>query len=137
MYLIYINVLNRDWEGYNLYEFIFSDTKESEKIEGEDWNIIPASNNPTPPSTENVKEVGSLRTEVEIETVQQSSIFSMYDAIDGVIAIGWEKIEDLEVYPDPRLIFNYGEGIEDVKNKLYARDLILDFKIEEENSDTE
>lgn len=137
MHLVYINVLNTDWEGDNLLEFIFSDTTESEQVEGNDWGIIPASNNPTPPATECVKEVGNLKTDVDIDTIQQSSVFSMYDAIDGVIALGWEKIIDLEVYPEPRLIFNYGEDIESVKNKLYARDLILDFKFGNEDENTE
>lgn len=133
LYLVYINVMNMDWEGNNVYEFIFCDTYEVEKIEGEDWNLYPASNNPTPPNIEYVKAVGQLRTEMDINTIQKSDTFSMYDAVDGVIALGWDDIEqNYDVHPEKRLVFNYGETLESVEKKLYAKDLVLNYTLENE-----
>lgn len=134
LYLLYINVLDKDWEGNNVFEFIFSDNTDVEDIKGENWDVYPASNEPEPPLETQVKEVGECRTEVELGVIQESDTFCMYDAIDGVIALGWENLSEYEEYPDNRLIFNYGEGIEEVKKKLYSRDLLLNFKFE--NADT-
>lgn len=131
LYLVYINVLNRDWEGYNFYEFIFSEETDSETIEGEHWNVYPASNEPTPPDPSYVKEVGELKTEIDLSTIQQSDTFSIYDAVDGVVALGWENYSEYEEYPENRLVFNYGEPIEKTKEKLYAKDLVLNFKFED------
>lgn len=130
--LLYVNVLNHDWEGYNLYEFIFSDETDVETIAGEEWDSLPASYNPTPPNKDYVKRVGQLRTEVEFHVIQHSSMFSVYDAVDGVVALAWEEIMDYDVYPAKRLVFNYGDSIEKVERFLYSRDLILDYKFGED-----
>jgi hypothetical protein len=50
----------------------------------------------------------------------------MSDAMDGVIALGWEL--DNNGYNKGRLVFRFGESEESVKNKLYERDLILEFE---------
>jgi hypothetical protein len=48
----------------------------------------------------------------------------MKDAIDGVISLGWESDKEIE----DRLVFRFGEKEEDTKNKLYSKDLILNFE---------
>lgn len=132
LYLVYINELNTDWEDNNLYEFIFSETKHiEEKLEGEYWDVIPASRNPTPPDSSVVSYVGLLKTEdIVLDTIYNSDTFSVYDSIDGVVALGWEDLMESETYPENRLVFPYGDELEEVKNKLYSRDLILETKYE-------
>jgi hypothetical protein len=49
----------------------------------------------------------------------------MSDAMDGVIALGWE-IEEYD--ENNRFVFKFGEEEESVKNKLYEKDLILEFE---------
>jgi hypothetical protein len=45
--------------------------------------------------------------------------------MDGVVALGWE-IEDYE--ENKRLVFKFGEEEKTVKDKLYEKDLILEFE---------
>jgi hypothetical protein len=52
----------------------------------------------------------------------------MEDALDKVIALGWEIFDDGELGDKERLVFHFGDTIKETENKLYARDLILDFE---------
>ena len=51
------------------------------------------------------------------------------DAIDDVIALAWENENEYTNYDlVKRLVFRFGESEESVKNKLYARDIVLEFE---------
>ena len=122
-FLTYINGLGPDYKGNNLYEFIFSENLE---VWGDSWEASPSNGYPTPPHLEHIDKVGVLRnSDVKLELVQNSDYFSMSDAMDGVIAIGWE-IDEYE--ENNRLVFKFGEEEESVKNKLYEKDLILELE---------
>lgn len=127
--LIYINGLGPNYKGDNIYEFIFSETLE---VFGENWESKPANGYPLPPDLEYIKKVGTLINEdVEFELVQNSDVFSVIDSMDGVIALGWEKEnDDIDFSLVKRLVFQFGEDEESVKNKLYERDIVLQFEKE-------
>ena len=127
--LIYINGMGPNFRGDNIYEFIFSDTLE---VFGENWESKPANGYPLPPDMEYIKKVGTLINEdVEFELVQNSDVFSVIDSMDGVIALGWEKEnDDIDFSLVKRLVFQFGEDEESVKNKLYERDIVLQFEKE-------
>ena len=126
-YLIYINGIGSNYKGENIYEFIFSDT--IDEIWGQDWEVRPANGYPSPPDIEHVKKVGTLTNgEITLELVQNSDVFSVQDGLDGVIAIGWEKEEDIDFSMVKRLVFRYGDKEQEVKDKLYERDLVLQFE---------
>ena len=120
MNLVFINELGPNFRGDNIYEFIFSDLDD---VYGEYWDSETSNGKPTPPHVEFIKKVGVLKnSEVELELIQNSDFFGMYDSIDGVIALGWEKPDH---YEGKRLVFQYGESIEIVENKLYEKDIVL------------
>ena len=48
----------------------------------------------------------------------------MKDGVDNVVALAWEKDKDI----DKRLVFHFGDSLEQVKDKLYEKDLILEIK---------
>jgi hypothetical protein len=125
--LIYINGLGPNYKGDNIYEFIFSDTLE---VWGENWDSKPANGYPLPPDIEYVKKVCVLRNgEITLELIQDSDVFSLIDATDDVIALGWEKeTEELDFSITKRLVFKFGQTEEEVKNKLYERDIVLEFE---------
>jgi hypothetical protein len=53
----------------------------------------------------------------------------MMDASDGVIALSWEnETETTNFEVNKRLVFRFGETEESVKNKLYERDIVLEFE---------
>lgn len=126
-YLIYINGLGPNYKGDNIYEFIFSDTLE---VFGENWESKPANGYPLPPDMEYIKKVGTLINEdVVFDLVQNSDVFSLIDSMDGVLALGWEKENDEKDFSlITRLVFQFGETEESVKNKLYERDVVLQFE---------
>jgi hypothetical protein len=49
----------------------------------------------------------------------------MIDAIDDVVALSWEPEE---VQGKQRLVFRFGQSEQEIKDKLYERDLILEFE---------
>ncbi len=128
-YLIYINGMGPNYKGDNIYEFIFSDTLE---VFGENWESKPANGYPSPPDMEYIKKVGTLiNEEVAFDLVQNSDVFSVIDSMDGVLALGWEKENDEKDFSlIRRLVFQFGETEESVKNKLYERDIVLQFEKE-------
>lgn len=125
--LVFVNELGPNFRGDNLYEFIFSD---NEDVSGEDWESSPAGGNPQPPHIDYITKVGVLKNDkIKLNVIQNSDFFSFYDAVDKVIALSWEDIEN-EYYneEDTRLVFHYGDSEEDVMSKLYERDIILTFE---------
>ena len=116
-----------NYKGENIYEFIFSDS--IDEVWGENWESKPANGYPSPPDVEHVKKVGVLTNgEITLELVQESDVFSVQDAIDGVLALGWEKEEEIDFSLVKRLVFKYGDQEQDVKDKLYERDFVLQFE---------
>lgn len=125
--LVFVNELGPNFRGDNLYEFIFSD---NEDVSGEDWESSPAGGNPQPPHIDYITKVGVLKNDkIKLNVIQNSDFFSFYDAVDKVIALSWEDIEN-EYYneEDTRLVFHYGDSEQDIMSKLYERDIILTFE---------
>lgn len=119
--LIFINSLGTNYKGDFIYEFIFSS---SDSVWGESWEAKPSNGYPKPPELKYIKKVGQLLSEdVSLYLIQNSDYFSMIDSVDGVIALGWEVNEDVK----NRLVFKFGETEQEIKNKLYERDLVLEF----------
>lgn len=127
-YLIYINELGPNYKGDNIYEFIFSSSLEN--IWGDSWESKPSNGYPSPPDLEFIKKVGVLKHDtIKMSVVQNSDFFSMMDAIDGIIALSWEdENETLDFEKIKRLVFKFGETEDSVKNKLYERDIVLEFE---------
>jgi hypothetical protein len=125
LFLIYINMVGKDYKGNLLYEFIFSDTLEN--VDGEEWDTYPASGRPEPPHDNFIKKVGRLESELKLDVIQNSDTFAVWDAVDGVIALAWENINAYDSYPEKRLCFKFGEPIDEVESKLYENDLILQY----------
>ena len=125
IYLVYINGLGPNYKGDNIYEFIFSDTLD---VFGEYWDSKPANGYPLPPDIEYIKKVGTLMNEeIVFDLIQNSDVFSVIDSMDGVISLGWEN-EDKDFSSIKRMVFQFGESENSVKDKLYERDIVLEFE---------
>jgi hypothetical protein len=128
MKLVYINKIGQNWKGNYIYEFLFSDVVKD--IDGEGWDSYPSSGNPEPPEGRFVKETGLLNTTLKLDLVQESDSFAMWDAVDGIVAMSWENMEGYDEYPEKRLFFSFGEDIESVNDKLYEKDMVLNYNKE-------
>ena len=126
MRLIYVNEIGTDYKGQKQYEFIFS---ESTEIDMDEWFDVPASSTSTTksPNIEYIDQVGLLQdTDIVFELIQNSDYFGVIDAVDGIIAMAWEKSNfDLE---EDRLFFIFGESYENVSKKLKERKISLEKK---------
>jgi hypothetical protein len=121
--LIYVNGLGPNYKGDNIYEFIFSDNLD---VWGDSWESKPSNGYPSPPEIQYIKKVGVLRnTDVKLELIQNSDFFCMIDAMDDVVALAWETDE---VENQKRMVFRFGLSEQEIKDKLYERDLILEFE---------
>jgi hypothetical protein len=123
MFLLYINELGRDYKGQRQYEFIFGN--DIEVLEDE-WFIIPSSGRAIPPQIESIDLVGLLKnSDLELELVQNSDYHGMIDAVDGIVALGWEEF-DKEAEERPiRVSFHFGEEFDTVVEKLRIKGLEL------------
>ena len=119
MRLIYINEIGTDYKGQKQYEFIFS---KSTEFDIDEWFVIPASVsvNSKSPDVEYIDLVGLLKNStIELELIQNSDYFGVIDAVDGVIALGWEKYNHES--ENERLTFRFGEQMEKVIKKIEER----------------
>jgi hypothetical protein len=123
MKLIYVNEIGEDYKGQKQYEFIFS---ESEEISVDSWFTIPSSSisESQSPDMMYIDMVGLLKdTDIELDLIQKSDYFGIIDAVDGIIAMAWEKYDaDLEI---DRIFFKFGERIESITKKLEERNYRL------------
>ena len=124
--LIYVHQLGPDCYDSYIYQFIFSDTIEN--IDGEGWDSYPAGGNPYPPNKDVIKQVGRIEGDLKLIVLQDNEQFSMWDAIDGVVALGWENIDGLDDYPENRLTFSFGMEMQAVKDLLYERDINIEYE---------
>lgn len=123
MNLIFINEIGLDYKGQKQYEFIFS---QSDEIDIDEWFTVPAASTSTSksPDVKYVDFVGLLKnTDLKLELIQDSDYFGVIDAVDGVIALGWETFDFDSEYE--RLTFRFGESLETVNRKLKQRNFIL------------
>jgi hypothetical protein len=64
-----------------------------------------------------------------MSVIQNSDYFSMIDSMDGIISLAYEnESDDVDFDRQTRLVFSFGETEESVKNKLYERDIVLEFE---------
>jgi hypothetical protein len=127
-YLVYVNGLGPNYKGDNMYEFIFSN--DVKNIWDDTWDAKPSNGYPKPPNVDYIKKVGTLKnTSIEFELIQNSDFFSFIDPIDGIIALAWEKEnDDVDFTIKKRLVFSFGDTEQQVKDKLYERDVVLEFE---------
>lgn len=121
MKLVYINKVGKNFKGDLVYEFLFS-AENLDNVEGESWDCRPAAGNPSPP-LDYVNRAYSYTTTSEFGLIQDHETFNMDDARHGIIPLAWEEDFEFEdsIY-DKRLCFRFGESVEEVESKLYARD---------------
>jgi len=125
MKLVYINDTGTNWLGKYIYEFLFAES--CENIDGEDWDACPAAGQPSAPDSSYIDKVGLMMSDIKLDLIQNDDRFAVWDSVDGIVALGWENIDDYDQYPDHRLAFHFGENIEKIEDKLYTKDIILNY----------
>jgi len=126
MYLIYINRIGTTYKGEHIFEFLFSNSVEWEWDESWYESSVMTDTRELSPDESIIKMVGTLKTdEFNLELVQEDGVRDIYNAVEGIIALGWEKLEEDEEIPEKRRVFNFGDTKESVDEQLYEYDLAL------------
>jgi hypothetical protein len=75
---------------------------------------------------EDIDLVGLLKnSDLKLELVQNSDYFGVIDAVDGIVALGWE-VFDINAEERPiRISFHFGEELDSVTEKLATKGLRL------------
>jgi hypothetical protein len=125
VYLCFIRLIGEENDGYYRYEFIFTDNPDD--VWGEDWEHKPIGliNNPIP-SDDYLTEIHIVKTKIKLDLIQNNMCFSMQDCLDGIVALAWQNIDELDAYPeDGRIYFMFGESLEDVERKLALKNVLM------------
>ena len=126
LFLIYINRVGQDVNGFYTYEFLFNTTTD---ISQEDWDFnINCSKTDVFPNESNYVASYIVYTKINLSLIQDSCCFGMKQCQDGVIALGYENIDDYEEYPEHRLVFHYGDDFKSVEENLLLSQLELQKK---------
>ncbi len=129
MYLIYINRIGTTFKGEHIFEFLFSNSVEWDWDDTWYESSVMTDTRELAPEESIVKTVGTLKTdEFNLELVQEDGVRDIYNAVEGIIALGWEKLEEDEEIPEKRRVFNFGDTKESVDEQLYEYDLALKYK---------
>lgn len=129
MYLIYINRIGTTFKGENIFEFLFSDSTEWEWDDSWYESSVMTETRELAPDESIVKLVGTLKTdELDLELVQEDGVRDIYNAVEGIIALGWEKLDEEDDIPEKRRVFKFGDTKESVDVQLHEYDLALKYK---------
>lgn len=129
MYLIYINRIGTTFKGEHIFEFLFSNSVDWEWDDSWYESSVMTETRELSPDETIVKIVGTLKTDLfDMELVQEDGVRDIYNAVEGIIALGWEKLEEDEEIPEKRRVFNFGDTKESVDEQLYEYDLALNYK---------
>ena len=127
LYLIYINKVGTNHKGEHIFEFLFSNSVNYDWDETWYESSVVTDKNDLTPDPSFIKFVGNIKTsDFDLELIQNSGVFQIYNAVEGIIALGWEKLEDDGDYPEERLVFKFGDTLKSVEEKLYSLDLVFD-----------
>ena len=138
MYLIYINRIGTTFKGEHIFEFLFSNSVEWEWDETWYESSVMTDTRELSPDESIIKMVGTLKTdEFNLELVQEDGVRDIYNAVEGIIALGWEKLEEDEEIPEKRRVFNFGDTKESIDEQLYEYDLALKYKENKVTRDVE
>lgn len=129
LYLVYSEkITDNNSRGLHEYELYFSEAPEL--VWGEDWNAsCPAAcgKEGIRPDETTYQIIKRLECDVPFNCISENTCFSCQDMIDQIVACMWEDISDYDEYPEPiRLVFKFGDTIEEIVSKLETRSLALD-----------
>ena len=124
-YLCFIRLIGEENDGYYRYEFIF--TNRIDEVWSEDFNQKPACLvNNLMVDDEYISEIHIVKMKVKLDLIQNNCCFSVSDSYDGIVALGWQNLDDETEYPeDGRIFFNFGETYKEVENKLAMKNVLM------------
>jgi hypothetical protein len=121
----FIKLIGEESDGDYRYEFIFTDN--IDEFWGDNFEYKPACLvNSLMPYDNFITEVHVVKMKIKLDLIQDSCCFGFQDCADGIVSLGWQNLDQEEEYPeDGRIFFRFGETLEDVKNKLAIKNVLM------------
>lgn len=121
--LVYVRPVTNGQDKKNYeYEFLFSETPDV--VWGVDWSdnapLLCGDISPEPTTYSVIKRV---KSPIALKVIQENTCYSMEYAINGSVALAWLNLDGLEEYPAHRLVFHFGDSMDDVENELIKLDI--------------
>ncbi len=117
LFLVYVKPLCKNINGTFEYQLFFSETPEV--VWGVDWNVeVPNSIKDLTPEKSTYSKIVNIKSIFPFKTIEETSCYSMEYAINGIIALSWVDIENLEDYPPSRAVLHFNDSYDKVKNIL-------------------
>lgn len=125
VYLCFIRYIGEENDGYRIYEFIFTDN--IDEVFGENFEYKPACLiNDLMVDKQYISKVNVVKTKIKLDLIQDNCCFSVSDCYDGIVALAWQNLDEMEDYPeDGRIFFRFGESLEEVENKLAMKNILM------------
>lgn len=126
LYLAMVRRVGKNIDGQYRYEFIFTDNKE--ECWGDNFEVKPAGLcRNLELDDKYITKVITVNTDIKLDLVTECNCFSIQDAMDGIVAIAYENIDDYDEFPDNgRLVMHFGEKIEEVARKMAIKNILLE-----------
>ena len=130
LYVVYLKHLGVDINGQNLYHLYLSNNPDETFAEG--WGEVPACNTPRQLLDLDEKmysNVMECKTDIKLDLAQDCCCFSMQDARDHIVALAYENLDNAEEYPEPRIIIQFGDSVENIETLFAKRNIILNKRV--------
>ena len=120
-FLSFINYIGKESDGKYRYELLFSENPEEfwgDKFEFKPCGLV----NKLTPHEEHISDVYIIKTNFELNLIQESMCFGFQDCTDGCVALAYAYDEK-----DNLIIkFDFGEPYDEVIKKLAEKNIILE-----------
>lgn len=121
-YLCYVMKAVEDFSAEKKIDLLF--TSNIDNVWGDDWN----SPFPTPPDSYYVSSVLSFYlTESDFVPFYSLNHYTMIDAIEGVVSLGYELMDFYADDEDSRLVFHFGDTLDKITYLLRSRDIEFEY----------
>lgn len=119
--LCYIEqVHNRPQHNEKVYRLYF--TEDIDDVIGIDWDL-PASNVSQPPYEDYITSSYLMTTKRDFCLLADNEFFTYTDGADGIIALAWELLGPIT---HKKIIFKFGDKLEDIEEMLYEKQVIFE-----------
>jgi hypothetical protein len=119
LFLGFVRYVGQEADKRYVYELFF--THDKDNVWGDDFGELPAScAAELVPYDDTYDCIKRLKTDFRMITIPESTQFSVQDAIDHCTCLAYEDVAEKK-YPELRLIFQYGEPIEEVEHDLVQK----------------
>lgn len=125
LYLVHVKKIGLNLEGEYEYELYFSE--DFTRYDKHEINYRPCGLNKTKYSDYfDYSCIKIINTTIKLSLIQDNMCFGYKHAVDGIIALGFEDINDYDEYPENgRLVLKYGKKLEEIEEILSNKDIYI------------